>query len=92
MPSLKIKIHQSLRVEGQPYEFEGSFDSGTILENMKNLLSTHKLIFDLCLTAKGKKPGLLYLADKTELASLDLLDQNMDDDMDIRIVPILHGG
>ena len=92
MPTLKIKLHQSLRVHGEPFEFFDSFRSGSILDNIRNLLHHNPQILDLCLSDKGKKPGILYLADKTELASLGLLECELEEDLEIRIVPILHGG
>jgi hypothetical protein len=92
MPKLKIKLHQSLRLADLPFEFENDFDSGSIFECMKDLLITYPLIFDLCLSEKGRKPGILYISGKTELASLGLLDHELDEDLVIRIVPILHGG
>lgn len=92
MPILKIKLHQSLRLQNEPYEFSDLFNSGTILDNMKKLLSTHPPILDLCLSEQGRKAGILYLSQKTELASLGLLDHIHEEDLEIRIVPILHGG
>lgn len=92
MVKLKLKLHQSLRIEEESYKFEGDFDSGTVIENMRKLLKTNLAILDLCLTEKGRKPGILYLSGKTELSSLGLLDELMDEDIELRIVPILHGG
>ena len=92
MPTLKIKLHQSLRIQGQPFEFFNSFESGSILDNIRNLLNSNPEILGLCLSEEGKKPGILYLSNKTELASLGLLENQLDEDLEIRIVPILHGG
>ncbi|MCE7733780.1 MAG: hypothetical protein GPJ54_02810 [Candidatus Heimdallarchaeota archaeon] len=92
MPILKIKLHQSLRIKGEPHEFSESFNSGTIVNNMRKLLSNQPAILDLCLSHKGRKPGILYLSEKTELASLGLLESELNEDLEIRIVPILHGG
>ena len=92
MPTLKIKLHQSLRIQDEPYEFSDLFNSGTIVDNMRKLLHNQPEILDLCLSNKGKKPGILYLLDKTELGSLGLLENELEEDLEIRIVPILHGG
>ncbi|MHA2029925.1 MAG: hypothetical protein ACW99Q_11075, partial [Candidatus Kariarchaeaceae archaeon] len=92
MPKLKIKLHQSLRLVEFPFEFESEFNSGSIIDCMRDLLSGYPVIIDMCLTDKGRKPGLLYISGNTELASLGLLEHNLDEDLEIRIVPILHGG
>lgn len=92
MPVLKIKLHQSLRIKGEPHEFSTSVNSGTIVDNMRKILSNQPEILDLCLANNGKKPGILYLSENTELASLGLLESELEEDLEIRIVPILHGG
>ena len=92
MARLKLKLHQSLRVKDEPYEFEGEFESGTLISNMRKLLKNNPNILDLCLSEKGRKPGILYISGQTELSSLGLLDEQLDEDIDLRIVPILHGG
>ena len=92
MARLKLKLHQSLRVKEEPYEFEGEFESGSVISNIRQLLENNPNILDLCLSEKGRKPGILYLSGKTELSSLGLLDEQLDEDLELRIVPILHGG
>jgi hypothetical protein len=47
---------------------------------------------ELCLKNNKPKPGILYIAEGTELSSLGLLDNKLDEEIEIRIVPILHGG
>ena len=92
MARLKLKLHQSLRVENEPHEFEGEFESGSIINNIRELLMKNPKILELCLSEKGRKPGILYLSGKTELSSLGLLDEQLDEDIELRIVPVLHGG
>ena len=92
MVNLRLKLHQSLRVEKEPFEFEGEFESGTLIENIRDLLKNSPTISDLCLSDRGRKPGILYLSGRTELSSLGLLEELMDEDIELRIVPILHGG
>ncbi|MHA2249852.1 MAG: hypothetical protein ACXAD7_05795 [Candidatus Kariarchaeaceae archaeon] len=94
MPTIKVKIHQSLRAEDQNHEFEGTFTGIRIIDAIGSLLENTPGMRDNCLKDGNKRPGILYLVDKTELASLGLLESSVDDwnDIQIRIIPILHGG
>ena len=92
MPILRIKVHPSINVEGTPSVIEGEFEEISILEAMTSLLDSYPDLSDLCLKGKKVKPGILYIADGTELASLGLLNSKLDEEIEIRIVPILHGG
>jgi len=46
----------------------------------------------LLLVDRDIKPGIMIFSGKTELTSMGLLDQELDDDISVRVVPILHGG
>lgn len=92
MTILAIKIHQSLWIEGEKNSFSGDFNGKTILEAMNALLEEAPKIKELCLKDNKRRPGILYIYDKTELASLGLFDELFTEDLLVRIVPILHGG
>lgn len=95
MPHLKIKIHLSLRVPGEKFEYSGNFTNITIIEAIRELLKESTQISDICLKDGKRRPGLLYLSGKTELSSLGLLESSVDEinnEMIVRIIPILHGG
>ncbi|MDH5404426.1 MAG: hypothetical protein OEY49_18140, partial [Candidatus Heimdallarchaeota archaeon] len=73
--------------------FEGEFFNETILQSITELLNKEPDIMNLCLQNGGAKPGILYLADKMELHSLNLLNSKIEESsIAIKIVPILHGG
>ncbi len=92
MPTLRIKVHPSIHVEGTPSVIDGEFKEITILEAMNSLLDSYPDLMNLCLKDKKARPGILYIAEGAELASLGLLDNKLDEELEIRIVPILHGG
>ena len=92
MPTLRIKVHPSIHVKGTPSLIEGDFADTTILGAMNSLLNSYPELSDLCLKDKKAKPGILYIAEGAELASLGLLNNKLDEEIEIRIVPILHGG
>ena len=92
MPIIRIKVHPSIHIQGTPSVLEGEFNEITILDAMNSLLESYPDLLELCLKDQKPKPGILYIADGTELASLGLLESNIDEEIEIRIVPILHGG
>ena len=92
MVTLNLKLHQSLWQNDEPHEFTGSFENLTIIEAIRQLLKEYPKILELCLSNGKKRPGILYIAEKVELASLGLLENQLDEDLEIRIVPVLHGG
>ena len=94
MTKVTVIIHQSLRVEGDKFEFQNEFTNISLLGAIIELLKKSQGLSAACLENGRKKPGLLYFSDKVELSSLGLLETNVDetDDTIIRIVPILHGG
>lgn len=92
MVKIRIQLHKSMRIPNQPYSFEGDFENITLIEAINKLLKDNIEIYKLCLKDGYKKPGLLYFSNDVELSSLGLLETNIDEDIEIRIVPILHGG
>lgn len=92
MVTLSIKIHQSLWIEGEEQSFSGEFMNETIITALSKLLTTSPKVMEQVLRDGHKKPGILFIYDKTELSSLGLLEQPLTEDMSVRIVPILHGG
>jgi hypothetical protein len=81
-----------MRIEGEPSEFSGDFEGTTIIDAIVALVTPYPKIAELCIENNGKKPGLLYISDKVELASLGLLNESFDEELLVRLVPILHGG
>ncbi len=92
MPNLIIKIHKSISIPNLPIKFQGNYSGVTILEAINKLLDNYKDIKELCIVNGSPKPGILFIAKGAELKSLGLLNNKLDEDLEIRIVPVLHGG
>lgn len=89
---LQLKLHPSIREPSFPDILSGDFNQNTIIHCINQLVSDYPNIKDLILEDGRPKAGLLFIANKTELDSLGLLDEELDEDLLIRVVPILHGG
>ncbi len=96
MVTVTIEIHRSLRKAEDPKEYvvEVNESDRTLGEIIAEALSTHPEIKDEVLDGTKSKPGILYIANKTELRSLGIVDTpfNPDEDLKLKIVPVLHGG
>ncbi|MHA2504604.1 MAG: hypothetical protein ACXAE3_17250 [Candidatus Kariarchaeaceae archaeon] len=91
MVLLTLQVHPSIRPKSIPGELQGQFGNVSILQAIRMLIENTELE-SLLLIKGGLKPGLLAFAGKTELVSLGLLTSTIDQDIHVRIVPILHGG
>jgi len=92
MAILKIQLHPSMRIDGLPITFEGDFANITIFEAIVEVLKEVPEVLDLCISNNKSRAGVLFFVGKTEITSLGLLDNQLDSDMHVRVVPILHGG
>ena len=89
--SITIKLHPSIPSDLKI--IEGKIDSEmTLLDGLISLLSKYKQISDLILDKSDVRPGYLLLSDKVELKSTGKLNFPVLSDMEIRIIPISHGG
>ena len=96
MVTVTIEIHRSLRKPEDPREYvvEVNDNDRTLGQIIADALSSHPEIKNEVLDGTRSKPGILYIANKTELRSLGLIDTpfNPDEDLKLKIVPVLHGG
>ncbi len=97
MGKLTVEIHRSLRGEDDPkfYELVVSPDDNRSLGELIHVaLSSAPQLRETCLDGTKGKAGILYIAGNAELRSLGLLDSAFDaqEDLVVKIVPVLHGG
>ncbi len=64
----------------------------TIIEGIDLVLSDYRELKFQILSGGKLNPGYLIFSEKTELSSMGLLDIILDNDILVKIVPILHGG
>ena len=92
---LKIKIHRALRDVNDEEMFVIEFKTPIKLSTaiQKCLRNSPKLLAQIF---KEDKPrhGILFFSENAELSTLGLLDKAIDvlENMEIKIVPIMHGG
>lgn len=94
MTIVSVSIHPSIRIKDLPGKFEGEYSKVTLMHAMSDLLGKYPELFELCMKQEGRKPGILYISEGAELGSLGMLDNIIgeEDKIEVRIVPILHGG
>ncbi len=88
---LVLKIHRSLRNPEDPEVIEHQGE-GILRALILQAVSNHVFIRDVLFEGERLKPGILYIYNGTELSSMGLLEEQIEEDMIIKIVPILHGG
>lgn len=94
MTKLTVVLHPSIKFKGIPRQFEGEFSGKTLISAIDELLQPYPQLRELALKSGKKRPGILYISQGAELASLGMLDIILDGDekIEVKIVPILHGG
>ena len=89
--SLIINLHPSIQSDIRV--IEGEIDSeATLLEGLISLLSEHEKIAKALIHESDIRPGYLLLAEKIELKTTGKLYSPVTSNMEIRIIPISHGG
>jgi len=72
---------------------EGKIDAETnLLDGLIFLLSKHERVVNILISDSDIRPGYLLLSNKIELKSTGKLYSPVESDMEIRIIPISHGG
>ena len=87
-----LQIHPSIREPDVPSKIKVDVEQMTILTAIDVALQKYPKLSTLILDNGKMRAGLLVFADKTELTSMGLLDSEINESLNIRIVPILHGG
>jgi len=82
-PSISSRIHTLV----------GEVDEETtILKGLLSILSEEEDIFRILISGDNIRYGYLILSDKVELRTTKKINTKMSTDMQIRIIPISHGG
>jgi hypothetical protein len=91
-----LEIHRSLRNPEDPshLNLEIINTQKTYMQIISEMLEELPNIKSEVVLNNRPKPGILYIANQSELNSLGILNQKVDvsEDIEIKIVPILHGG
>ena len=88
---LTLKIHRSLREINEPEKINADVE-GILIDAIKEMISPYQEIYNQLFDSNKRRPGILYISNQLELSSLGLLEEEIDEDMEIKIVPVLHGG
>jgi hypothetical protein len=64
----------------------------SILQGLLSIISKEEDISKLLISENNIKFGYLILSEKIELRSTREIESNVKNDMEIRIIPISHGG
>ena len=94
MTRVILRIHPSIKLPDVPLQFEGEFENVPLIQAISTLLQPYPAMAEQCLNKNKKKPGILYISEGSELGSLGLLDAVIgeEEEIEVRVVPILHGG
>jgi hypothetical protein len=89
--SITIILHPSIPSDKRL--IEGKIDTETnLLDGLIFLLSKHEKVVNMLISDSDLRPGYLILSNKVELKSTGKLYSPVKSDMEIRIIPISHGG
>ena len=89
--TLTIVLHPSIQSEERILTKQVN-DKAILRESILTILSSNRSVFDLLVIDNNIKPGFLLLSNKVELKSTGLLDTKIESDLEIKIIPISHGG
>ena len=86
-----MQIHPSISSDVD--SLQGDFEGGTnLLEGIVSILSKDQKISEVLLNNGEIKPGFLLISNKIELRTTGKIMKPISENMDIRIIPISHGG
>jgi len=80
-----------LREINEPEKINAEVE-GILIDAIKEMISPYQEIYSQLFNSNKIRPGILYISNQLELSSLGLLEEEIDEDMEIKIVPVLHGG
>ncbi len=88
---LTVLLHPS--IESKNHILKGKIDSETrILDGIISVLRIDESVVHLLVIDNEIKPGYLLISDKRELKTTGIINEIITSDMDVRIIPISHGG
>ncbi|MCE7742929.1 MAG: hypothetical protein GOP50_10780 [Candidatus Heimdallarchaeota archaeon] len=88
---LTVLLHPS--IESKDHILTGKINSETrILDGIISVLKIDENVAHLLVIDNEIKPGYLLISDKRELKTTGIINEIITSDMDVRIIPISHGG
>ncbi len=89
--SITIILHPSIPSDIRL--IEGEINSETILlDGLLSILSQYEKVANVLISESDVRPGYLLLSNKIELKTTRKLYSPITSDMEIKIIPISHGG
>ena len=88
---LKLHLHPSIPTECRVLEGEVSSDF-SLLEGILSLLKSNSDISQILVSEDDIRPGYLLISDKIELRTTKKLYNKIASNIEIRVIPISHGG
>ena len=89
--NIVIHIHPS--IPSNSSILQGNFVEGTnLLEGVVSILSKDQRISEILLKNGEIRHGFLFISNKIELRTTGKLTEQIKENMEIRIIPISHGG
>jgi len=88
---LTLHLHPSIPSDGQALKGEVTNEM-TLLEGVILLLSKNKSAFNLLIFNDDIRPGYLLISEKIELRTTKKLYNKFGSNIEIKIIPVSHGG
>lgn len=89
--TLTILLHPSIETTNSV--LTGKIKDNTrILDGIIAVLRNDKTIAELLIFNNDIKPGYLLISDKRELKTTGIINEIIESDLNVRIIPISHGG
>ncbi len=89
--TLTIILHPSIPSSNRI--LTGKIDGETrILDGLISILTTDKEAANLLIIENDIRPGYLLLSNKIELKTTGFFNEKIKTDLEVRIIPISHGG
>ena len=93
MNSFKLTILLHPSIEAKKQSLTDTIDGETkILDGIISVLKMDDAVSHLLVVNDEIKPGYLIISDKRELKTTGIINEKISSDMNIRIIPISHGG
>ena len=93
MKEFKLTIHLHPSIESEYRLLSNVFKEETkIIDGIISVLKIDENITNLLIINGDIKPGYLLISDKRELKTTGIINEKISSDLDVRIIPISHGG
>ncbi len=90
---LKVNLHQSMPVKNKMIDRTFNISDNLSLKNaIIQLLEQYPEVYSYLVKDGDIRPGFLLISGKIELRTTGKLENKLTENMEIRIIPISHGG